>query len=474
MKYINNGILILIITLLISCQNKPQNTIKKEISIIDSTSIVLVNEVIQETKRSWQSYKKYAWGHDVLAPLSKTYKDWYSEPLYISPIDAYSTLHLMRLKEEAKEIENYIVGSLDFNKNIKAKIFEVNIRILGGLLAIYELSKNEKILEKTVDFANRMLPAFNTKTGIPTYWVNLKTGETSGNRVNVAEAASYTFEMGVLSYYTKDPKYYQAGKKATLAVYNRRSKLGLFGEVIDVNTGEWINTQSHICAGVDSYYEYLYKSYLLFGDPELGKIWDESIAKIHTYNTEEYKGNLYYGRVDMNTGKKVSTVMTLYDAFFPAILALSGDINTAKRYQDTWNTIWNKYGSEPTIYDYKKEAPNYAAYDLNPEIIESSYYLYHLTNDDKYMNMSQKFWDDIKKYCKNDVAFHAIENVETMEKKDYMPTFFFAETLKYLYLTFSHDSDNPNYFDEHLFNTEAHQFKRAAFNKTRAKTRLGY
>ena len=164
---------------------------------------MLAQELIDETYRTWKAYKKYAWGHDALAPLSKTHKDWYDEPLYISPIDAYSTLHLMGLMDEAKEIENYVVDSLDFNKDIDAKIFEVNIRILGGLLAMYGLSENPLVLEKAVDFADRMLPAFNTKTGIPTYWVNLKTGVARGDTVNVAEAASYVFEMGILSYYTQ-------------------------------------------------------------------------------------------------------------------------------------------------------------------------------------------------------------------------------------------------------------------------------
>ncbi|MCB0492443.1 MAG: glycoside hydrolase family 47 protein [Cyclobacteriaceae bacterium] len=432
----------------------------------------LAQEVIDETLRSWKSYKQYAWGHDVLAPLSKSYEDWYDEPLYISPIDAFSTLHLMGLKSEAKEIENYVVDSLSFNKNIDVKIFEVNIRILGGLLAMYEHTGNPKILEKTKDFADRMLPAFDTKTGIPKYWVNLKTGVARGDTVNVAEAATYTFEMGILSYYTKDPKYYQAGRKATLAIYERRSDIGLIGEIIDVETGEWVSEQSHLGAGVDSYYEYLYKSYLLFGDEELGKVWKESIAHINQYLAEDYDNKLWYGRADMRSGKLVSSKITLYDAFFPAILGLSGDVERAERLQRTWEWLWNKYGLEPMVYDYKMEKATYPVYDLNPEIIESSYYLYHLTGDSLYFNMSKKFWDDVKKYCRTDVAFTSVENVETMEKRDYMPTFFFAETLKYFYLTFSHHQGNFN-FDEYLFNTEAHQFKRSNFEKEEVKTRLG-
>ena len=441
-------------------------------SSIQSDS-ALAQDVVNETLRSWNAYKAYAWGHDALAPLSKSFSDWYSKPLYISPIDAYSTLVLMGLNDESKEIEQYVEDSLDFNLDIDAKIFEVNIRILGGLLAMYEHSRNPAVLDKARDFADRMLPAFNTETGIPKYWVNLSTGVARGDTVNVAEAATYTMEMGILSYYTNNPKYYQAGKKATLAIFNRRSELGLIGDVINVETGEWVSTQSHICAGVDSYYEYLYKSYLLFGDEELGNIWKESMVGVHKYIAEIYDDKLWYGRVDMNTGKQVSTVITLYDAFFPAILALSGDVERAEKLQKTWDWVWSQHGLEPTAYDYKKGTYNYPVYDLNPEIIESAYYLFHITGDSTYFEMNRKYWNNIKEFCRTDIAITSVENVITKEQRDYMPTFFFAETLKYLYLTFSHGQTGFT-LDDYVFNTEAHQFKKSNFDKGTARKRLGF
>lgn len=464
----------LFIVLMASCQNPNSQQASNNDSAIqvDTTGDALAQELVSETKRTWDAYKKYAWGHDVLKPLSKSYKDWYKEPLYISPIDAYSTLLLMGLKDDAKEIENYVVDSLSFDKDLDAKIFEVNIRILGGLLAMYEWSGNPAVLAKAKDFGDRMMPAFDTPTGIPKYWVNLHTGIARGDTINVAEAGTYTFEMGILSYYTKDPKYYQAGKNATLAIYNRRSALGLIGDEIDVNTGKWVSTESHICAGVDSYYEYLYKSYLLFHDPELGRIWEESVGLINKYMAEDYDGKLWYGRVDMNTGKRTSSIITLYDAFFPAILALSGDTTRAVRLQKTWNWVWDKYGIEPMVYDYKKETSTYPVYALNPEIIESAYYLYQITGDSIYYQMNKHYWQALKKYCRTDVAYTSIENVETMEQRDNMPTFFLAETLKYFYLTFS-KHQNKFDFDEYIFNTEAHPFKKSNFKDEEIKTRLG-
>lgn len=468
MKY---SIILLLVTLAISSCNSTTNKDSK-----NETKTVLNKEaedVKNETLRTWQAYKKYAWGHDALTPLTKTYRNWYKKPLYISPIDAYSTLYLMGFKNETREIENYVMDSLDFNIDIDAKVFEVNIRILGGLLSMYELSGKPEILAKAKDFADRMLPAFNTKTGIPKYWVNLKTGIAHGDTVNVAEAATYTFEMGILSYYTKDPKYYQAGKKATLAIFNRRSDIGLIGDVINVESGEWVSKSSHICAGVDSYYEYLYKSYLLFGDDEMGDVWKESIKAINKYIAEDYDGKLWYGRVNMNTGEFESSVITLYDAFFPAVLGLSGDTSRAVSLQHTWDFVWNKYGLEPTAYDYKTGKTTYPSYDLNPEIMESAYYLFNITGDSSFYKMNEQYWSDIKKYCRTDIAYTSVKNVETMEQKDYMPTFFFAETLKYLYLTFN--GHNTEYqFNDITFNTEAHPFIRNHFDKKKAGEFLGF
>lgn len=462
-----------------ACQNAP-----KEVDN-DQQKMILADDVKSEFIRSWEGYKKYAWGHDVLLPLSKSYKDWYEEPLYISPIDAYSTMKVMGLEEYAKEVEAYVIDSISWDKDLFVKTFEVNIRILGGMLAMYEYTGDQKILDKTEEFGQKMLKAFNSPTGMPYYWFNLKTGEAKGSDINIAEAASYMLEMGVLSYYTQNPIYYQAAKKANLAVWERVSDIHLVAERIDVETGEWTHGTSHICAGIDSYYEYLYKAYLLFGDEDLKPIWEKSIHAINTYLVDESDTSFWYRRVDMHTGEKKTNLMyadndeiieggivTLYDAFFPAVLALSGDIERAEKNQATWDWLWNQYGLEPMIYDYDAAVATYPVYDLNPEIIESAYYLYHYTGKEKYKQMVEQYWSDIKQYCRTEVAFASIKDVQTMKKKDYMPTFFFAETMKYFYLTFSMENGDFN-LDDYVFNTEAHPFKRASFDKGEAKLRLG-
>ncbi len=431
----------------------------------------LAEEVKKETLRAWKAYVKYAWGHDVLKPVSGGYHDWYDQPAFIQGIDAYSTLKVMGLDEEAKRIEQYVADSLDFDIDIFVKTFEFNIRNLGGLVCMYELTGNPKILARAEDFGQRLMPAFESGTGIPHYWVNLKTGEVKGDTVNVAEAGTFLIEMGVLSYYTQNPEYYQAAKKAIMQVYEHRSPIGLVSENINIESGAPVDSISHIGACIDSYYEYLYKAWLLFKDPDLKVIWDNSMPAVHKYIAEESENGLFYGKVNSFTGELIKPEITLWDAYFPALLALSGDTERAKKLQESWHWLWNKHSLEPMIYNYESDEIMNPRYYLNPEIIESAYYLFYFTGDSAYYEMGRKYYKDIKEYCRTGIAYAHIEDIRTKEQSDLMSTYFIAETMKYFYLLFSEECRvNP---DDYVFSTEAHPYRKMSFSQDKIKTGLG-
>lgn len=461
------------------CGVENKNQVTEQVVDVPNSDSILAKEVKSQTLRSWNAYREYAWGDDVLLPLSKKGFNWYEDSLGISPYDAYSTLKVMGLDKEAEEVEDYALA-MDWNKDVYVQVFEVNIRILGGLLSMYDYSQNPQILEKAIDFADRILPAFDSPTGIPYHSVNLRTGQTAGDKgvgkgnvINVAQAATYLFEFGILSYYSEDPKYYQAAKRATKAIYSRRSDIGLPGEVINVETGEWEGTKwHHLQAGVDAYYEYMYKSWMLFPDPEIKIIWDDSIGKINQYLADDYEGHRFYTIVDMETGDILKRSVSLYDAFFPAIQAVSGDIENAEKNQATWDWLWNKNSLLPSRYHYGEDRIEYADSELNPEIVESAYYLQQITGKPIYLEMIKKYWADMNACCRNDVAFNSVSDVRTKEPKDYLATYFFAETLKYFYIAFA--GDNIFKFDDYVFNTEAHTFKRAHFDSSKAPEYLGY
>jgi ER degradation enhancer, mannosidase alpha-like 2 len=418
----------------------------------------LADQVRQEFLHSWNGYKQYAWGHDALKPLTKTYRDWYATTLYMTPVDAMDTLYLMGLKDEADKTREFIVKNLSFNHDISVKNFEITIRILGGLLSTYQITNDKRLLTLAEDLGNRLLPVFQSPTGLPYMYVNLKTGKTNGAETNPAEIGTLLIEFGTLSKLTGKPIYFDKAKKALVELYNRRSDIGLVGSTINVETGKWIDTTSHISGGIDSYYEYLLKGARLFDDKDCEKMWKTSIEAVNKYLAQEAPTGFWYGYVDMNSGKRTATHFGALDAFFPAVLALSGDLNRAKKLQDSAYKMWTTFGIEPEELDYLTMKITYDGYALRPEIIESAYYLYTYTKDPRYLEMGRTFLDSLMQHCKTDSGYAALKSVATKEKKDDMESFFLAETLKYLYLLFA----PPQTLDlsKVVFNTEAHPIKK--------------
>ena len=418
----------------------------------------LAAEVKAEFLHAWSGYKKYAWGHDDLKPLSKTYHDWYSEPLLMTPVDALDTMIIMDLGDEAASTKQYILDNLSFDKDIEVQNFEITIRLLGGLLTNYQLTGDKRLLALAEDLGNRLLPVFNSPTGMPYRYVNLKTGKVSKPISNPAETGTLLIEFGTLSKLTGKPIFYDKAKRALVETYNRRSKIGLVGEGINVETGSWTNDDSHISGAIDSYYEYLLKCSLLFGDQDCARMWRDSVVAINKYLADEYKGELWYGHADMNTGARRATTYGALDAFFPAVLALSGDLKRAKELQDSSFLMWYHEGIEPEEFDYRARKTISPGYPLRPEIVESTYYLYHYTKQEKYLLMGEKLWRDFVKYCRTDEGYAALKSVVTKEQADSMQSFLFAETFKYFYLLFA-PPDTLD-FNNVIFNTEAHPIKR--------------
>jgi mannosidase alpha-like ER degradation enhancer 2 len=417
----------------------------------------LAERVSAEFLHAWNGYKAYAWGHDDLKPLSKMPNDWYEVSLLMTPVDAFSTMKLMKLEEQAEEARSLILEKLSFARDLDVQLFEVNIRLLGGLLSAYQLDGDERFLKLAVDLADRLLPAFDSPTGMPYRFVNLVTGATSDSLNNPAEIGTLLLEWGTLSKITGNSVYYQKVKNAVKTLFDMRSKIDLVGTVIDVETGEWENTESHISARIDSYYEYLLKGWLMFGDKDLKKMWEISISAINKYLPDQMESGFWYGRVDMDTGERTHPYFGALDAFFPAVLALGGDLERAEKLQQSCYKMWKLYGIEPELIDYSTMEVVSEGYVLRPENIESAYYLYHFTKDPRYLAMAKEYFESLVKYCRNDVAYSHLSSVKTKEQADAMQSFFLAETLKYCYLIFAPDETFD--FQQMIFNTEAHPLR---------------
>ncbi len=421
------------------------------------------DSVKAEFLHAWNAYKQYAWGHDGLKPLSRKPHDWYASSLYMTPVDAFDTMILMELKDEAAETKRLILDSLSFDKNIEVQSFEITIRLLGGLLSAYQMDGDKRFLVLAEDLGKRLLPIFNSKTGIPYRYVNLRSGHIRDSINNPAEIGTSLIEFGTLSKLTGNPVYYTKAKNAVVQLYRHRSAIGLVGTWLNVETGEWVDKTSHIGGAIDSYYEYLIKSWLLFGDSDCKAMWDESLRAINRYVADTIRGELWYGQVDMETGKRVGTSFGSLEAFFPAVLCLSGDIERARELEASCLKMWNLCGIEPEEIDYTTMAVTAKQYYLRPEIIESAYYLYYYTGDPKYATMGQTFFHGIVQHCKTAAGFAFLKDVSLQLQGDDMPSFFFAETLKYLYLLFAPRQTLP--FEGVIFNTEAHPIRKEGIGR---------
>jgi ER degradation enhancer, mannosidase alpha-like 2 len=414
-------------------------------------------KVIAAVRHGWQGYKQYAWGFDDLRPLTKEGRNWYKKSVLMTPVDAFDTFVLLGMKDEAKEAKDLILSKLDFNVDQDVQVFEITIRLLGGLITAYQLDGDNRFLVLAEDLANRLMPCFNTPTGIPYRYVNLVTGKTRDSINNPAEVGTLMMEFGELSNLLNNAGYYATAKKAILAVYKKRSKIDLVGERIDAITGKWVSTESHISGYIDSYYEYLYKSWKLFGDKDFKKAWDVSASAIKKYLIRKQPDGWFCTHVDMNTGKETQPLYGALDAFIAALITYSGDITTGEQMQKANYYMWSQYGMEPEEFNFKTGIITDSSYSLRPENLESCFYLYRATKNDKYLFEGKRIADDIIEHCKTDVGFTSLKNIFTFEKGNYMHSFLYAETFKYAYLIFA--PDNAVDLKKVVFNTEAHPLR---------------
>lgn len=419
---------------------------------------LMAEKIKGEFLHAWKGYKKYAWGYDALLPLSKKPHNWYKKSLLMTPVDAFDTMILMDLTDEASEAKDIILKDLDFNVDMEVQNFEVSIRVLGGLLSAYELDGDRKFLSLAEDLAQRLMKAFNSPTGMPYRYVNLKTGATSGLISNPAEIGTYLIEYGTLSKHTGNPVYFQTAMKAMTALYALRSPLNLTAEAINVETGAITSPVSHISGCIDSYLEYMLKGSILFSNEKLSSMWSLTIDAANKYLAETTVDGLWYGQAEIYSGKRIGTNYGALDAFFAGSLAMDNDLKKAADLQKSNYRMWMIHGIEPEVMNYTTMKVENPSYLLRPENFEAAYYLYQYTNDTRYQEMGKAMFENLIKFCRTDEAYAALKDVTTKEKQDSMESFFFAETLKYAFLLFS-DQEKMN-FHEVIFNTEAHPYRK--------------
>lgn len=194
---------------------------------------------------SWAGYKKNAWMHDQLSPVSGSFTDPFGG-WGATLVDSLDTLWMMGLKSEFEEATK-AVADIDFTTSIRNDIpvFETVIRYLGGLIAAYDLggSKYRILLDKAVELAEVLIGAFDTPNRMPqTFYLWKPTFASQPHRANtrvvLAEIGSLSVEFTRLAQITKEAKYYDAIARITneFEMWQNNTRLpGLWPKKVDAS-----------------------------------------------------------------------------------------------------------------------------------------------------------------------------------------------------------------------------------------------
>ncbi|XP_070374348.1 endoplasmic reticulum mannosyl-oligosaccharide 1,2-alpha-mannosidase isoform X1 [Equus asinus] len=325
--------------------------------------------VIEAFRHAWTGYRKFAWGHDELKPVSRSFSECFG--LGLTLIDALDTMWILNLKKEFKEARTWVSKKLVFQKDVDVNLFESTIRILGGLLSAYHLSGDHLFLEKAEDFGNRLLPAFQTPSKIPYSDVNIGTGVAHPPRwtsdSTVAEVTSIQLEFRELSRLTGVKKFQEAAEEVTRHVHSLSGKKdGLVPMFINTHTGLFTHTGVFtLGARADSYYEYLLKQWIQGGKKET-QLLEDYIAGIegikrHLLHKSEPRKLTFVGEL---THGRFSAKMDHLVCFLPGTLALGAHHGLPAEHMELAQALMD------TCYQMNRQMET----GLSPEIVHFNLY----------------------------------------------------------------------------------------------------
>ncbi|XP_072168862.1 ER degradation-enhancing alpha-mannosidase-like protein 2 [Diadema setosum] len=432
---------------------------------------------------AYDSYIENAFPYDELQPLTCDGVDtWGSYSLTL--VDALDTLAIMGNHSEFQRVANLLIDHLTFEDDINVSVFETNIRVIGGFLSSHLLAKRAgmdvppgwpcegPLLDMAETVARKLLPAFETPTGMPYGTVNLLHGVPKGETLVSCTAGIGTFivEFGTLSRLTGDPVFEERALQALDSLWSFRSDVGLVGNHVNVQTGKWTALDSGIGAGVDSYLEYLVKGSLLLGNQHLMDMFTTYEKSVYRFS----KKDDWYMWVNMMKGQVTMPVFQSLDAYWPGLQSLIGKIDSGMKTLHNYHQVWRQLGFLPEFYNIVNNRPvdKREGYPLRPEFVESVMYLYQATKDPILLEMGRDVLTSIET-TRTNCGYTSVKDVKSHKLDNRMESFFLAETLKYLYLLFDPDnfihSDGSvgEVFDTpqgkcilgaggYIFNTEAH------------------
>lgn len=452
---------------------------------------------------AWGAYSKYAWGQDELMPISKRGKNTFGAGLGVTIIDSLSTLYMIKgLEEEYKAGREWVANSFDLsNITSEVSVFETVIRILGGLMSIFQLSGDAMYLKRAEELGARLAPCFDTRFGLPRPRCVLGNVEKQGridllpsDNLFLAEIGTVQLEFGALAYHSKQPLLKVMGNITRNIVQHiegarpLQSKFlgpnkALVPFTLSLSSGMWTSGKVTLGAPADSYFEYLVKQWVQSGRKEtmywnrFAKVMD-GICDTLCYTTRNgdtivremmtlFKGNSHFTKR-----------MDHFSCYIPGmiILGLDGLDKSEGDRRVKWE--WVAEQLTETCFKMYQRSPSglsgeaiqlrrgddgkwlmSGGYELRPEAVEAFFYMFRHTKKEKYRWYAWHVFERIEEHCRveNGGGYSAIQSAQSKRptKSDIMHSFLIAETFKYLYLIFGDDPDELP-LDKWVFNTEAH------------------
>ncbi|XP_076860429.1 ER degradation-enhancing alpha-mannosidase-like protein 3 [Brachyhypopomus gauderio] len=442
----------------------------------------LRNQVVEMFDHAYQNYMDHAYPADELMPLTCRGRVRGLEPsrgdvddalgkFSLTLIDTLDTLVLLNKTEEFEDAVKRVLKDVRLDNDIVVSVFETNIRVLGGLLGAHSMAVmlkagglmlwyEDELLHMARDLGLRLLPAFNTSSGLPYPRINLRHGvlgpETrTGTETDTCTACAGTIilEFAALSRFTGDPVFEAHARRALDFIWEKRQRnSNLVGTTINIHSGEWVRRDSGVGAGIDSYYEYLLKAYVLLGDDQYLQRFNIHYASIMKYISQPPL------LLDVHIHKPLLPARTWMDsllAFFPGLQVLKGDIRPAIETHEMLYQVTKKHNFLPEAFttDFRV---HWAQHPLRPEFAESTYFLYKATRDPYYLEVGRTVLENLNRFARVPCGFAAMKDVRTGSHEDRMDSFFLAEMFKYLFLLFADDNDLPFDVEDYVFTTEAH------------------
>ncbi|XP_073727482.1 ER degradation-enhancing alpha-mannosidase-like protein 3 isoform X2 [Misgurnus anguillicaudatus] len=441
------------------------------------------DQILEMFDHAYNSYMKYAYPADELMPLSCKGRVRGLEPnrgdiddslgkFSLTLIDSLDTLVLLNKLDEFEEGVKKTISDVRFDNDIVVSVFETNIRVLGGLLGAHVMADvlkqrgekmqwyRDELLHMAKELGYRLLPAFNTTSGLPYPRVNLRYGvvgplSRTGTESDTCTACAGTMilEFAALSRLSGDTIFEDHARKALDVLWEKRQRgSDLVGTVINIHNGDWVRRDSGVGAGIDSYYEYLMKAYILLGDKVYLERFNTHYSAIMKYISQP---PLLLNVHMHNPTVHVRSWMDSLLAFFPGLQVLRGDLKPAIETHEMLYQVTKQHKFLPEAFTSEFRV-HWGQHPLRPEFAESTYFLYKATGDPYYLKVGQSIVEKLNTHTRVPCGFAAVQDVRTGSHEDRMDSFFLAEMFKYLYLLFSEKSQLPIDIDDYIFTTEAH------------------